>query len=92
MNNVVNLESREAKLNSAIDADVEAIVSKPEFSLPKADTALVRYYVDKIREPMMSSAPSATRTMRSTCSTSPITPRRRKKAKSAAASAPSWTA
>ncbi|MGV1985676.1 tyrosyl-tRNA deacylase [Agrobacterium sp. 22-221-1] len=49
MNNVVNLESRETKLNSAIDADVEAIVSKPEFSLPKADTALVRYYVDKIQ-------------------------------------------
>lgn len=49
MNNVVNLESRETKLNSAIDADVEAIVSKPEFSLPKADTALVRYYIDKIQ-------------------------------------------
>ncbi|MCZ7447922.1 tyrosyl-tRNA deacylase [Agrobacterium rhizogenes] len=49
MNNVVTLESRETKLNSAIDADVEAIVSKPEFSLPKADTALVRTYVDKIQ-------------------------------------------
>lgn len=92
MNNVVNLESRETKLNSAIDADVEAIVSKPEFSLPKADTALVRYYVDKIRGPTMSSAPSATPTMRSTCSTSLTTPRRRRRAKFADASAPSWTA
>ncbi|MGQ2953862.1 MAG: tyrosyl-tRNA deacylase [Agrobacterium sp.] len=49
MNNVVTFESRTAQINSAIDADVDAIVSQPNFSLPKADTALVRSYVDKIQ-------------------------------------------
>lgn len=49
MNNVVTFESRTAQINSAIDADVGAIVSQPNFSLPKADTALVRSYVDKIQ-------------------------------------------
>ncbi|MBO9654735.1 MAG: tyrosyl-tRNA deacylase [Agrobacterium tumefaciens] len=49
MNNVVNFESRAAQINSAIDADVEAIVSQPNFSLPKSNTALVRSYVDKIQ-------------------------------------------
>ncbi|MFK3780330.1 tyrosyl-tRNA deacylase [Agrobacterium sp. NPDC089420] len=49
MNNVVTFDSREAQLNKEIDADVEAIVSQPKFSLPKSDTALVRSYVDKIQ-------------------------------------------
>lgn len=49
MNNVVTFESRTAQINSAIDADVDAIVSQPNFSLPKADTALVWSYVDKIQ-------------------------------------------
>ena len=49
MNNVVTFESRTAQINSAIDAGVDAIVSQPNFSLPKSDTALVRSYVDKIQ-------------------------------------------
>ncbi|NSX86943.1 tyrosyl-tRNA deacylase [Agrobacterium tumefaciens] len=49
MNNVVNFESRAAQINSAIDADVDAIVSQPSFNLPKSNTALVRSYVDKIQ-------------------------------------------
>ncbi|MDH7808829.1 MULTISPECIES: tyrosyl-tRNA deacylase [unclassified Rhizobium] len=49
MTNVATFESREAKINSAIDMNVDAILSQPKFSLPKADTALVRSYVDKIQ-------------------------------------------
>ncbi len=49
MTNVATFESREAKINSAIDMDVDAILSQPKFSLPKADTAIVRSYVDKIQ-------------------------------------------
>ncbi|KDR89550.1 MULTISPECIES: hypothetical protein [Agrobacterium] len=49
MNNVVTFESRTAQINSTIDAGVDAIVSQPNFSLPKSDTALVRSYVDKIQ-------------------------------------------
>ncbi|WP_421400293.1 tyrosyl-tRNA deacylase [Agrobacterium fabrum] len=49
MTKVAIFESREAKINSTIDMDVDAILSQPKFSLPKADTAIVRSYVDKIQ-------------------------------------------
>lgn len=49
MNNVVNFESREARINREIDSNVAAIVAQPRFELPKSDTALVTCFINKIQ-------------------------------------------
>ncbi len=49
MPHVANFESREVKINLAIQTDVDAILSQPSFQLPRADTAIVQAYVEKIQ-------------------------------------------
>lgn len=47
-NTVSNFESREAQLNKAIDADVQAILNTPNAPLPPVDADIVQTFVRKI--------------------------------------------
>lgn len=49
MPETANFESREVKINLTIQNDVETILSKPNFQLPRADAGIVNSYVQKIQ-------------------------------------------
>lgn len=49
MTNVIQFESREAVIDQAINAGVEAIIAQPKFELPQPDAPMVQSYVDKIQ-------------------------------------------
>lgn len=49
MPDTANFESREVKINLAIQKDVDTILSQPSFQLPRADAGIVQSYVQKIQ-------------------------------------------
>ncbi|MFD1743859.1 tyrosyl-tRNA deacylase [Rhizobium helianthi] len=49
MTNVIQFESREAAIDQAINAGVEAIIAQPKLELPQSDSPMVQSYVDKIQ-------------------------------------------
>jgi len=49
MPDIATFESREVKINLAIQNDVDTILAKPGFQLPRADAGIVQSYVQKIQ-------------------------------------------
>ena len=49
MPDAAHFESREVKINLAIQKDVDTILSQPSFQLPRADAGIVQSYVQKIQ-------------------------------------------